>query len=402
MSDTFIFIIWKNAYDYKKQIIEDIKLNFNIQNIVKVKWSDKNWVRNLERFYGANLPDVIAKAEECGKEEFTVIIVSDEKAYYDYRNTSKGSKYVNVNTFDKKAEYRKLTGGGHKIHATNTNEETNHDLTLLFGLNANDFSKKYDSSLNEIIFEEELFGNNGWSNIDQVFYVLNNCCNYLILRNFEELPNDLFVEGHNDIDILCESEKDTSLTLNAQKVHELEYRSQYKLVIDNYEIFIDLRYLGDNYYYDLLEKHMLDNKVYNKNGFYTLNDDYYFYTLMYHGLVQKPSISPEYVSRLISMDKEKINENTIESEMCLILKKWLDNNNYLLTKPNDQSVYFNLSNARLISDKEFVDDISNMQKEYDLLKVENKVLKQRIDQMENSTIWKATKPLRKMLDIIKK
>ena len=38
-----------------------------------------------------------------------------------------------------KEKFRDLTGGGHKIHSTNSPLETNHDLTLLLGINYNDY-----------------------------------------------------------------------------------------------------------------------------------------------------------------------------------------------------------------------------------------------------------------------
>ena len=48
---------------------------------------------------------------------------------------------VNVNIFSCKEKFRALTGGGHKIHSTNTPLETDHDLTLLLGINYNDYEK---------------------------------------------------------------------------------------------------------------------------------------------------------------------------------------------------------------------------------------------------------------------
>ena len=41
--------------------------------------------------------------------------------------------------FDSKFMYREWTGGGHKIHCTNSIDETNHDLTLLLDKNAEDY-----------------------------------------------------------------------------------------------------------------------------------------------------------------------------------------------------------------------------------------------------------------------
>ena len=88
--------------------------------------------------------------------------------------------------FDKKTYYRELTGGGHRVHATNSEIETNHDLTLLLGKSINDFVKENNSwDGNEINLQNDLFGANGWNDAKEMFYALNNCINYALLRNYE-------------------------------------------------------------------------------------------------------------------------------------------------------------------------------------------------------------------------
>lgn len=400
-NEIYLFILWHNALTKKEEILNNIRSNFTIRNIFRIEWSDNLYEKSIQRFYGVNLVDSKAKIEECGNGHFYAIIVEDDNPVFEYRETSKGRKLVNANIFDKKSEYRKLTGDGYKIHATNTKKEVDHDLTLLFGLNSNDFQSKYDKSSEEIVYNKDIYGSSGWNCVNEVFYVLNNCCNYAILRNFEGLPNDLFVEGHNDVDIICDSSNDVSLAVNAYKIHNEEFRSQYLVSINNYDVYLDLRYIGDNYYFDSLEKRILETRVYNKNGFYTPNVEYYFYSLMYHGLIQKPSISVDYIDRLRTMNPLLIKDEMLTSEMCLILKKWLNKNDFLVTKPHDKSVYFNISNAQLISEKVFVDDVLYLQQNYDKLKNENEYLKKKIDQIENSTIWRTTKPLRKLLDFFK-
>ena len=136
--ETHLFILWENSLYKKDEIISEIKEKFKILKIYKMKWSEKYFLSNLSRFYGTNLPNCEAKAEHCGKGEFLLIIVKDENPNYEERNTSKGAKIVNTKLFDCKEKFRQITGGGHKIHATNNEIETNHDITLLLGKNIED------------------------------------------------------------------------------------------------------------------------------------------------------------------------------------------------------------------------------------------------------------------------
>ena len=261
-----LFIIWENARDKQNEIIEDIKNNFKIINIYDVCWNKDKFSNNLSRFYGTNLPKESGKEEHCGNGEFLLVIIKDLKSEYKERETSKGTKIVNVNMFDKKEQYRELTGGGHKIHATNDEKETNHDITLLLGKNIEDYLKEnqteWDGQIKSIT--TDLLGCNGWNSVEEMFYALNNCTNYEILRIYELLQDEIYENEHNDIDLICESMDDTAYILNAIPVFEEKYRVHYKTNVENNTAYFDLRYVGDNYYYNKLEKDILTKRVFNE------------------------------------------------------------------------------------------------------------------------------------------
>jgi len=111
MPETHLFIIWENAQLKKEEILEDIRNSFKIIKIYKIKWSEEYFSDNLSRFYGTNLPNESDKEKHCGRGPFTLIVILDENPIYEERQTSKGIKIVNINTFDKKEYYRNLTGG---------------------------------------------------------------------------------------------------------------------------------------------------------------------------------------------------------------------------------------------------------------------------------------------------
>lgn len=338
-----LFIIWENGREKQNEILEDIKLNFEIIKVIDMEWSKESFSTNLSRFYGTNLPKGSSKEQHCGNGKFLLIIVKDTNPKYEERLTSKGPKIVNVNMFDKKDAYRNITGGGHKIHGTNDENETNHDLTLLLDKNIEDFLKENNRKWNEKIeyISKDLFGNNRWNTVNDMFYALNNCTNYAILRNYESLPNEIYEKDHNDIDIICDSLEDVAYVLNAKPVFEEKYRVHYKTNVENRVAYFDLRHIGDNYYFEKIEKNILNERVYNKKGFYTLSKENYFYTLLYHALIQKYDLQNDYKEKLMQMNIELLSVDTTLEEYCEILKKWMIKNEYLMVVPEDKSVIFN-------------------------------------------------------------
>ena len=217
MEEIHLFIIWENALYKKQEILEDIEKNFEILKKYIITWDLDKFSENLSRFYGTNLPKGSGKEQHCGTGPFMLIIVKDKNPKYEKRGTSKGDKIVNTNMFDKKTYYREITGGGHKIHATNDVSETNHDLTLLIDKSIQDFLKENIVSNEEEKINKNLIGAKGWKNASEMFYVLNNCTNYALLRNYENLPEEIYVNDHNDIDLICKSKEDCAYILNAKK-----------------------------------------------------------------------------------------------------------------------------------------------------------------------------------------
>lgn len=392
--ETHLFIIWENALYKKDEILSDIKNRFSIINIYEMEWSKSKFLENISRFYGTNLPNAEEKAEHCGFGKFLLVIVTDENPIYEKRNTSKGEKIVNINMFDSKEKFRQFTGGGHKVHATNDEIETNHDITLLLNKNLENYLSETKRSEEIIKLQKELFGADGWNNVNEMFYALNNCLNYAILRNYESLPDEIYVNGHNDIDIICDSYENAAHILNAEKVFPEEYRIHYRTKVGDKYANFDLRHIGDNYYVKELEERILKNRIFNAKGFYTLNSDDYFYTLLYHALIHKNIFKDDYKKKLNLMKPELIKDKTTEEDMIKILKEWLKMNDYITVKPIDQSVYFNLENLRKLGPCVFNEYNYKLEEKIQNLQNENTILKNELNEMANSKSWKITKPLR--------
>lgn len=344
-----LFIIWQNAYVETHRIIDDIKKRFGFCDIYEIHWSRERFSENLSRLYGQKLPPNSSKELHCGIGPFTLIVVSDSNPNYGMRKSSSGPMSVNTNIFDAKSRYRQWTGGGHKIHATNTFEEVNHDLVLLLGLNIKDYlHKQKDKRWNgkTTIIKKDLSGSQGWNGLGELFYVLNSTVDYVVLRNFERLPEKYRLESHGDIDLLVSDYKETLWITNSKPLFKENYRVHNQVRIIGQDVAFDFRFFGDNYYDEPWERKILKDRVLEKNAFFRPNDEDYFYSLLYHALVHKPKIKDDYIEKLISLaDRAKI-ENfypKMFSDMKA-LKSFLDN--YLqsvgfnYTRPNDFSVYY--------------------------------------------------------------
>ena len=261
----------------------------------------------------------------------------DPNANYGFRKTSRGEEeYVNKNSFDKKTLYREWTRGQgrrvhSRIHGSNSPEETDHDLTLLFGMSAQDFIEKKDTIPE--CWEHDIVGSTGWDSLQQLFYILNHTCKYAVLRNFEGLPGSFHYGEHEDIDILADNYENIVGISNSVPVFNKDYRVQCLCNINGHKTQFDFRYIGDGYYDYKWEKAIIDNRI-KYNGIYVPNDNDYSYMLLYHALIHKRRIADDYTTRLNQrFGQDAWNET--------ILKEYLDSNGYKYTEPYDLSVYFN-------------------------------------------------------------
>lgn len=332
-----LFIIWSNARYKEEDILFDMASRFKILGVHSVTWDKEHFASNLTRFYGENLPPNSNKEKLCGNGPFTLVVVMDEQPLYRTRMTSKGPKEVNVDLFDSKEMYRIWTGGGHMIHGTNSDAEVRHDLILLTGYSKEDYIRMAEARRERLTQPfSDMPGENGWKDMSQVLYVLNETTNYVILRNFSGLFSDYNKSVHGDVDILTPNRYLTRLALNAKQVHKSKRRVQHIVRIGNGGSYFDIRYVGDNYYCKAWEKDILENRYLTKDGYYRTNDENFAFSLLYHALIHKKKIAEDYreiFSELFpGQDDEMLKKNLLE---------YLKKHNYPMNEPYDYSVYFN-------------------------------------------------------------
>lgn len=153
-----------------------------------------------------------------------------------------------------------------------------------------------------------------WNSAKEFFDSLNNEVVYVVLRNHENLPDELFSADHPDIDFLT---MDLDLFNTVSKSESRSSRKidsvHRKINISGNEIAVDVRSVGDGYYDKRWEQDMLAGRVYDNRGFYILDGDNYFYSLIYHAIVQKKTFSDDYKTRLQEMRGKNglINDKTL-------------------------------------------------------------------------------------------
>ncbi|MDQ0255367.1 hypothetical protein J2S74_002749 [Evansella vedderi] len=341
-----LFILWEKSTPQMDEIITDIEKKFTILEVIKVKWTRRLFTQNLSRFYGMNLSPRNLKEKHCGSGPFHLVIVKDVNPKYEERKTSRGMAVVNSNVFDAKQLYRDWTGGGHRIHGTNSQEEAEHNIALLLDKDIHFYLN--EAQWNGMIeqHEEDIVGANGWWSMEHLLTVLNRTTKYVILRNYEGLPHKYTVNSHGDVDLLTNDLNNMALITNGKKVFPKSYRVHYKVKVANEDVYFDFRYVGDNYYDSTWEESILENRIYHPNGFYIPNETDYFYSLLYHALVHKRKIAEDYKEKLIylsnkldlHLDDEDFKTPTV---LMKILESYLREKGYRYTKPKDRTVFVN-------------------------------------------------------------
>ena len=337
--ETHLFILWQRARYNEEKILQDMKQHFTLLKCYAITWTPDLVSSNFTRFYGVNLPPKSGKEKECGTGEFLLCIVRDENPLYAERKTSRGPEVVNTNMFDAKQRYRDWTRGGHKVHATNSEKETNHDLTLLLGKNINDFIAEYPTiTPNTETLHKDIEGASGWNSLRHLFYVLNNTVSYVILRGVTENKDNSFLDN-SDTDILTTDYQNTWYIINGEAVYH-HVRPKAKIIVNGQMFYLDVWDAQKNYFDSVWVEQMLKTAV-SYHGMRILNSENDFYCLLYHCLTNKGFIADKYTAKLL----EYKHENDIkENDWAQILVDWLQRNHYDIIEHTDPSNPFNLSN----------------------------------------------------------
>ncbi len=139
-----------------------------------------------------------------------------------------------------------------------------------------------------------------WPTLDEMFQVLNENCNYLVLRNYESLNELALSQKEDDIDVLCDDTVQFVRVIGAVPINKND-NIHYVLNTNRAIIRIDVRCVDDGYYDENWARHMLDNRIMHESRFYVPDTENYYYSLLFHGIYHKDTIKKEYVIRLMNI-----------------------------------------------------------------------------------------------------
>lgn len=145
-------------------------------------------------------------------------------------------------------------------------------------------------------------------NLSEAFASLNDDVPYVVLRNWENLPESARSGPHGDLDLLVADRDKAVEALHATKCHPESWRTQYEVPIGDSFQLTDIRYIGDSYYPEEMERTLLNNREFlTEKGFYVPSSapgSMLFESLLYHVAIHKKwAISPNYVKLLEEMGK---------------------------------------------------------------------------------------------------
>jgi hypothetical protein len=324
-----VLILWHKGKRYKSQLVNDLKNYFDIIHQYEVRWEVDVFSQNLSKFYGQKLTSSGSKINHIGTGEFDLFIVRDRSPDYTIRKTSRGHAIVNSRIFDFKERFRLTMGGGHLLHASNDHLEARHDFCLLFGRPISTFDVDIAPQFQPLT---HLPGVGGWKSVAEIFTVLNECDDYVVMRNFHNLPKHLDLSSHGDIDLMSRNWRRTCDLLSGElKFNHANRRHINVLLSDGSRVPFDLRDVSDNYYDPKWSNSVLDTRVLTEEGVYVPNPYDLEFMTIYHALIHKHYISLDYAIG---------SAHRTWSERMVSLHRFMDEKRYSYTIPDDQSVGF--------------------------------------------------------------
>lgn len=105
---------------------------------------------------------------------------------------------------------------------------------------------------------------------------------YVVLRNWEPLPDSVEFGDHSDLDLLVYDLEHFREIIGEARPEYPYPRVRFKLQVGNDHIFMDIRHVGDGYYPTEFEEAIIETREWNEKGFYTPNPIHHRLALAYH------------------------------------------------------------------------------------------------------------------------
>lgn len=346
--DLHLFILWEHGRGHENLVRDYISAKFLLLAEYHILWSKDKVNENFLRLYKAIDGGVISKkSRQVGEGEFICFVVEDQSPEYRYRQNVSGTiELVNTKVLHCKRSLREISGG-YYIHSSSGPEEFYEQMALLLG--PSELRQVHDVSDGQCLRRDicsDLSGAQGWNDFSEMFDVLRYCSQYVILRNFEFLP-DKFFENDKDVDMLCDSVSDTLAAINGRAVKSRKGVCKSVVSVSGISVPFDIRFLGDNYYDMRWQKHILSSRELTEKAVFAPRQDDYFFSLLYHAALQKRTMKDIYkerltgLARMLQFDFLHPDTFTDERKIAAVLEGFLKASGYVYVAPVDSGVFCN-------------------------------------------------------------
>ena len=347
-----LFVVWPAGRTQDLRVLERLAAAFDILDVTEAVWTPELTAAAYARFYQARMvpPHRPSLLEVRGVGAALVVAVLDPKPAWVGLDSHLLDRRDRVNR--RFAEARDgladLVGAG-PLHAAENAAQAVREYMLLLERDAAQAVRRgaWDGRVDRL--ERDLAGTGGWTDVRHMFRVLNTGAPYVVLRNYEGLAELDFLPGHTDIDILTSDYVQTISLLGAEsRIRSLpRWGGRFDVVIGSGPVICDLRFPGDQYYEPAWAREILRTRRPHRDGFYVPDPDELLDTLLYHAVVHKPEVRPDYQVRLAELARDRSRTgwevealaNRTTSQQ--ILDDRLAARGYSVRRPKDPTVFFN-------------------------------------------------------------
>lgn len=273
-----LFAVWEHGRPAAARIVDDIRLHFDVLAAFEVFWSVTPTARHFSRLYGQSLPPGSHKAEHCGLGPFLLLVVEDPSPQYGVRRKWGKRIVVNTNLFDAKERYRAWTGG-HRVHNSTDEQESDRDLFVLLGRRREDFRSlprgPWEGSFERVVRDPA--GTDGWRSADELLTAVDLTLPYVVLPDANPSPSRvrLLVEASFDawgVEWLLAAPEEVPL---AQRGPD------YPVRIAGRDCVLELHHVGDGEMPRHWQEVLLRDRVRGEGGAWVLPPAHEVATLLY-------------------------------------------------------------------------------------------------------------------------
>jgi len=177
-----------------------------------------------------------------------------------------------------------------------------------------------------------------WDDLESFFRAMNAEGGYIVMRNYEELFSDFEKGEHQDIDFLC-VDRPAFISAGGCAARFKECDLIHRVInVGGRDIPVDVRTVGDGYYDTCWEEEMIKNSRMAMGVIPVPSEEDYFYSLLYHALIQKKKIAEDYKIRLKKMADDLGGDRSTDADTLLAFMK---RKGYYFTYPENPKGIFN-------------------------------------------------------------